>query len=50
MRGAKKSLWAAGLAGLLAAAPADLQGPAAIPNWATPISPISRWPLLSLLM
>ncbi len=32
MRGAKKSLWAAGLAALLAAAPADSQEPAAIPN------------------
>lgn len=32
MRGANKSLWAAGLAALLAAAPADSQKPAAIPN------------------
>jgi hypothetical protein len=32
MRCSKKSLWAAGLAALLAAAPADSQGPAPIPN------------------
>ena len=32
MRGAKKTLWAAGLATLLAAAPADSQGPVAVPN------------------
>ena len=32
MHGAKKTLWAAGLAALLAAAPADSQGPAAVPN------------------
>ena len=32
MRCSKKSLWAAGLAALLAAAPADSQGPAAIQN------------------
>jgi hypothetical protein len=32
MRRAKKMIWAAGMAALLAAAPGDSQGPAAIPN------------------